>query len=446
MDFKQEPSNQSMDFKQQPSRFIDNDYSKNCIVFPLLNSVNYRSINDIFEIEIPKHVSDWLCKLLPIIVASDLKQEVDAYAWLVLLHPSLILISSSKSSTISTELKALAIKTMNVLRAFMVTQANSCALELNDALICAELYGNECEDVPDCVWEQINELMENTNTDNQFIKLTCRRSKDIKMVQQLTKCTANTVNSKTRNCWIAFIGVLTQIVRLHRLYKTNGNQLSQECKSNILKVCGMFDDTYQCALRKLMHPLKKKSDKVKVDYAYYRYKTMAMCTHSATTIPATFAGYFGFVESEKESNIDVTLMNVMVGALQDDIDRFIRSVDKILDAKQKGLLKGIDKMPKRDTAGLRILDNICYNSLCCMIMYRSLDDDANNKLMAMRKDIRCYIERSAKKLSLFCETMDGLNENLLHSCFLTYDKQQKSVWSHHLMSGILLNYWIYKSQ
>ena len=42
--------------------------------------------------------------------------------------------------------------------------------------------------------------------------------------------------------------------------------------------------------------------------------------------------------------------------------------------------------------------------------------------------------------------MNDLDSDILHACFLTDDtKKGKRTWSVHLMSGILLNYWIDKN-
>merc|ERR1712129_57837 len=107
-----------------------------------------------------------------------------------------------------------------------------------------------------------------------------------------------------------------------RLTQMNADQLSKQCIANILQLCDEFDGKYRIVLRRLLSPLRARSDALKMDYAYYRYKTMAMCTHSSTAIPATFAAQFGCVDMEKTMECDVVLWELMIDALQDDMDRF----------------------------------------------------------------------------------------------------------------------------
>lgn len=239
------------------------------------------------------------------------------------------------------------------------------------------------------------------------------------------------------------------------------SNLTKLCKENIQKLCDVFDNEYSFVLRNLLYPLKQKSDALKMDYSYYRYKTMAMATHTPTTIPPTFAGYFGYISSDNDDDesktdgdhIDMTLWKIVVDALQDDIDNFMETVNNILKQKTKkrdNLLNIVNKMAKKETHFLRILDNICYNSVCAMIMYQSYigtDEEIkmyHTKLMKMRQDICNILETLSGNSLLFCKEMDGLHHDVLHSCFLTYDKEGKKVWSVHLMSGILLNYWVRK--
>merc|ERR1719334_125407 len=67
-------------------------------------------------------------------------------------------------------------------------------------------------------------------------------------------------------------------------------------------------------------------------------------------------------------SLDKKVWTLMVDAVCDDVDKFSETVDRVL----KSETKEIHKMAKRETHYLRILDNVCYNSLCGMIVYESI--------------------------------------------------------------------------
>ena len=67
-----------------------------------------------------------------------------------------------------------------------------------------------------------------------------------------------------------------------------------------------------------------------------------------------------------------------------------------------------------------------------------------SKLLNIRKSMKLIIRKLAMNSLLFCKNVNGLDNDILHSDFLTYDKQQKQVWSLHLMAGVLFNYWMQK--
>eukprot|EP01084_Bolivina_argentea_P154762 269759_1 len=412
---------------------INIDQSVNDLVFPLFTTVQYKPITDTFDIHIPSHAHEWLHALLTMINRADIDKEVDAYSWMVLLYPSLLLMQQSKHTP--HKLNKLVTKTLRTLSRFMCHEAVDQAhdLSLNDALICVELLANDMDQIPKSIWTHINTLMESTNTLNKFLKLSCARAKDIKAVQELLHCSSTQILDKKalypkiRSKWESFIGVYTQMVRLHRLYVLDTPQLSAKCKQNILRMCTIFDTDYCKVLRDLYCALKQKSDDLKMDYAYYRYKTMAMATHTPTTIAPTFAGFYGCVEDGQK--LDMSLWKVMVDALQSDTQLFVDTVQRILEKPKKknvNLLSVIDKMNKKDTHALRVLDHICYNSVCAMLMYESCKDGAmkryHAKLVGIRKDICDAVDTLAANGLLFCEEMNGLHKDMLHPCFLTYDR------------------------
>ena len=340
-------------------------------------------------------------------------------------------------------------------------RSQSDSLDLNNTLIAIELFSDSVDSTDSTqtasatqrasatqsasAWHRLNQLMEPTNTFTKFLKLSCSRTKEIKMVKDLLKCTPKSTYPKTREKWVSFIGIYTQIIRLHRLYTVQPTKLTKSCTANILKMVHEFEGKYRSKLRHLLAPLRERSDFVKKDYCFHRYKTMAMCTHTPTAIVPTFAGQFGFISSEKSdiSKVDSKAWCVMIDAVKDDVSKFSETVDRILSLETTD----ISKMLKKERRYLRILDNVCYNSLCGMIVHESLCSDDKmlkqyEELIALRAEVRNVVEKLSGKSMLFMDEMHGLDGDVLDPFFLTDDsKGGKEAWSVHLMSGILLNYW-----
>ena len=442
-----------------------------CVVFPRFTSIKYSSILDHFVIDIPSHLHSWLSQVLQLIVSADLEQETDAYAWMVLLYPSLLLIQKSFADRKGIELVR---KTIGKLCNFMCSEAERklYSLELNTVLIFVELCTHKTCTNPKIVRlmsQHVNRIMEPTDTFDKFLKISCARAGDIKLTQELLYCTSKDIESrqyyaKTRKKWEAFVGVLTQIVRLHRLLKINenNNNLSQLCKENINKICSVFDEKYCLVLRKLMIPLRQKTEDLKKYYCYYRYKTMAMCTHTATAMPPAFAAYFGKIKLDERVEIDMDLWTIMVDALQFDVDKFLKTVNHLLFMlktqnrgqiiDQQDVLKRISRLPKTELKDLRILDNICYQSVSLMMMFSSCSASQQStkiqfyrsKLMNIRAQICQVIKRLSENSLLFRLKISALKNDALQTCFLV-DSQDKITWSLHLISGVLLNYWAPKN-
>ena len=428
---------------KEPEDPPSSDAQSNDLVFPCFDSVSYRWLSDKFTIALPPYLRRWLVKLLDTINQSDIAQEVHAFAWMVLLYPSLLLLQDADDN-----LDGLVDATLAKMRSFMLSEAESDALELNNALICAELFAHRADEIPPRVWRRLNELMEPASSLPKFLKIACSRAKEEKAARELAQCSAaQAMSSKTRDKWMSFVGVYTQMCRLHRLREMHGERLSALCRANIAKMTRVCEERYCAVLRSLLEPLKRRSDAAKLSYCYYRYKTMAMCTHSPTSIVPTFAGQMGVVESAASTR----LWRVMVDALHDDVRGFVESVARVVSAKQKGAKgwKGVAKMPKKERRHLRILDHVCYNSLCALLMFQSVRAEAGEtdkasyaRLLAMRAEICDAIGRLADNGMLFVEEMTGLDHDVLDSCFLTDDsKEGKEDWSVHLMSGVLLNFW-----
>ena len=75
-------------------------------------------------------------------------------------------------------------------------------------------------------------------------------------------------------------------------------------------------------------------------YAYYRYKTMAMSTHTPTTMAPLFAGYYGYIKNgnkneNRKITVDASLWKLVIDSLQDDVNKFINCVQNVLDEIEK---------------------------------------------------------------------------------------------------------------
>lgn len=446
---------------------IEIDKTKNDIVFPSFKSINYIPLIDKYSIQIPNYLKNWLISVLTMINNADLDHEIDAYSWMVLIYPSLILI---KETIFDHTLIKLVNETIERLAEYMSNEAKLAQLSLNDILISIELFQHkQTNKIPKHLWNQLNKFLESTNTFNKFLSITCSRVKGEKLVKEILNCTSTqliknkTIYCKIREKWMNCISPYTQLCRIHRLYKIKetNKYLTKITKENINILCNEFDDKYIFVLRDLLIPIKQRTDEIKMDYPYYRYKTMAMCTHTATTIPATFAAYIGFIdnmENEEEKNnnnnnnidYDISSLNCVMNALQDDVNTFIETVENIISQlKEQKIsinIKNINKkIPKKQLNNLRLLDHICYNSICTKLMFESFSDmEQVKKLQEIRESMRNILDKLAKHSLLFCQEIDDLKCDILQSCFLVYDKQQKQTWSVHLMSGVLLNYWVKK--
>ena len=112
------------------------------------------------------------------------------------------------------------------------------------------------------------------------------------------------------------------------------------------------------------------------------------------------------------------------------------------------------KIPKRQLNNLRILDHICYNSICAQLMFESFSKINKNKdktikiyydkLKKNRNKMRLILDKLAENSLLFSVEFKGLNDDILEPSFLIYDKEEKQCWMVHLMGGVLFNYWVTK--
>ena len=70
------------------------------VVFPQTKFITYERICDNFRIDIPDNAKFhvWMRKVLTVLLHIDLNADVSSYEWMVLLHPSLQLISSDKQT------------------------------------------------------------------------------------------------------------------------------------------------------------------------------------------------------------------------------------------------------------------------------------------------------------------------------------------------------------
>ena len=435
------------------------------LVFPSFDSVAYLRLTDKFTIAVPPFISTWLVKLLSTINASDIAHEVHAFAWMVLLYPSLLLLQHQQCTDDTDNLNELVACTLAKMRSFMVCEAESNeALELNDALICAELFADCGDAIPSRIWRRINALMEPTTSFCKFLRIACSRVKEQKAVKELRHCSSSKIDAKVRSRWESFVGVYTQICRLHRLStmhsESKTEELSSLSRANIAAMTRACEGQYGAVLCSLFEPLKQRSDSAKVNYCYYRYKTMCMSTHTPTAIPPTFAGCVGVLSLDNGDDhdhdvhaIDARLWRVMVEALSDDVHKFADTVARVLRTKNENEeeWRGVGALPNKERRMLRILDSVSYLSTCALIMFESLrrnnavsqqDSEHYEKLMVMRKQICVLIGDLAKNGLLFVEVMHGLDGDVLDSCFLTDDcKEGKESWSLHLMGGLLLNFW-----
>ena len=93
------------------------------LVFPSFDCVSYLRLRDKFSIALPPFLRRWLTKLLSTIIASDIAREVHAFAWMVLLYPSLLLLQRQHSADAedSDNLDALVRRTIAKMRDFMVS-------------------------------------------------------------------------------------------------------------------------------------------------------------------------------------------------------------------------------------------------------------------------------------------------------------------------------------
>jgi hypothetical protein len=225
--------------------------------------------------------------------------------------------------------------------------------------------------------------------------------------------------------------------------------LSSKSRANIAGLARAISVEFGAALRGLFLPLKERSEQNRghYNYCFYRYKTMAMATHSPTAIPPTFAGCIGVLNDG--TNIDARLWRVMVDALGDDVRGFVETAEYVLKVKNGNEKEwnGVCGMAAKERRPLRILDSVSYQSVCALIQFESIKQSGSErehyeKLVAMRKDIRAVIGDLAENGLLFLYEMKGLDGNVLDSCFLTDDcKMGREAWSMHLMSGVLLNFW-----
>ena len=437
------------------------DYDKNCVLFPLLEPVQYRTIVDGYVISIPKPIQSWLSKVMDLIIKSDL-MIVNGYcgtSWMVLLFPNLILILESEYNN----LKPLVHKVMLKLTDCIITATNTHKSQLNDILIGIEIlshihirdtHNNELT----LMYTKLNTLMEQNQTFRKFLVISCVGSTDVKLVQELRGYTVDQLfkspylYSKMRKSWLAFVNVNTHIARLDRIYKSEDNKyLSGNCKQVLVNLFAEYNNEYSRVVRALYHILKLKSDNIQVpDSAFYRYKSMCIPTHTPTTIASIFAGAVGFIPSDN----DWALWTVMMDALVVDMEKFKTTVHNIFEKYEQDksnitLLQFIDNMSRKETKDLRILDNLCYQSICAMVVYYShansgvnIDTETYfNKLINIRNNLNDIIVKFIHHKALFCENMTAVHIDIFNAKFLTLSTHDAPIWSVHLMAGILFSCW-----
>lgn len=430
--------------------------NKNCVVFSSFNNLVYMKVSDKYSIQIPDYLRKWLISLLTMINTVDMNNEIDAFSWMVLMYPSLLLI---QSSTYDQTLVKLTNKTIETFRKCMINEAKISQLSLNDILICVELHGYTSPDViPMCVWDQLNNLLESMTSLNKFLEMTCLKKKDGKLIKDLLNYKISQMSneySKIRKMWILLITPYTQICRLNRLLKMKkyNSDLTTKSKQNVNKLCHIFDNKYNFMLKQLFIALKKKTDCIKMHYSYLRYKTMAMCTHTNTTIPPTFSGYIGYFTIDVD--IDIRSLTCMIDGLYDDVVLFINTVNDILSEMKKNSVSiNIENIKKKISTkkinNLRILDHICFNSVCVQLIFESIHGNQNNgniakmyykKIIQIRHKMKLALDVLATNALLFTQKMNNFDD-IVQMEFLTDDKNEKECWMRHLMSGILFNYWV----
>lgn len=429
---------------QEKTNYLDT----NCLVFSSFNDIEYKKITDHYEMNIPPYLRKWLIALFRMLNTVDMNNETPTFNWMVLIYPSLLLIKEFVSDQ---TLVNLTNKTIITLRNFMNREAKIYKLSLNDVLICIELHGHSLPSyIPEYVWNQLNSLLESATTLNKYLKITCQRHKHIELIKNLLNYNLSTTNHKFRNNWILLITPYTQICRLNRLLQMQEYQIyfTTKSKRNVIKLCNIFNKEYNTILKQFIKLLKNKSDNVQRYYAYYRYKTMAMCTHTNTTMPPTFAGYIGC--SVSDANFDVTLLKCVINALIDDVDLFRKTTKEIIsNLKNKNIEINIQNVKKQISAdkmdNLKLLDHISFHSICIQLMFKSISRHNKitgiyyKKLMQIRYQMRSILDELASHSLLFSSRITCFDD-ILQNEFLT-DVNETKCWMAHLMSGVLLNFW-----
>ena len=195
---------------------------------------------------------------------------------------------------------------------------------------------------------------------------------------------------------------------------------------------------------------------IKLDFAFSRYKSLALCTHSSNSIVSTFGGMVTSLPT-KEKNFNLISFMETFNAIECDIINFIKySKELIYHYNCKiSYEKNITKMKLEKNKYLRLLDNISFVSTNLLIVINSFQkndifgmEKYRIKICYLRNEIIHIIEHLFENGFLFLSTnkINNFENDIFMDQFLTYDKYQKQNWSLHLLAGLLLIFWNIKSQ
>jgi hypothetical protein len=422
------------------------------LLFPNYHHMEYNlDLTDVFEIVIPSYIHKWFKKLLNNIEKYNFDFSADS-CWMTLLRPSLLLMKDSNS-----EWNQISENIMNSLEKHWKTSSDK-LFGVNDLILCIEML---CEQTPQSIWNTLDETIATTHTINDFLPyvITAKQMEFFKKFQNTSIDTFSVQNNWRLlfSCWESAISVSTHLTRLYIIISNYDNHFPKSY-SNIQRLCAEFESNFLQKFQRFLPLLIDKSEYVKTNNGFIRYKILALCTHSSNSIVSTFSGKIGQIISENKIYNLQSLIQTF-NCIETDVKQFVKYSKELIDTFDpiKTCEQNVKKLTLKKYKYLRSLDNIGFVTTSLIIVLSQIQtnnvnydtcQDILSKLCVLRDKIVLILEQLFKNGFLFAHIDKIINfkDDIFMNYFLTYDKWEKQKWSLHLLSAVFLIFWKIKNK
>lgn len=388
---------------------------------------------------IPSPVLEWMGRVLLAVGTKSLSCR--SYNWVALLMPSVMLMTlleptdnESVSATGLSLLQSLSVAAVKSLRLFVTdmwkAKAADGTLGLNELLIAFEVHASAKCAVPEEFHVALIQLLCRCRTLSAFASACNMNCVDCirKLERVELKATDQRHGKKLFDIAMPLVVLTTHLARLHCL--ANSMRPTGVC-STTKRLCSEYDSLQTNSdFPMLFSLLVEFSNNCVTDHAFMRYKCLCLATHTATTLPATFAGFLTRVPSgESEASFDLCLK-----ALKTDLKDFEDAVRALASAPRS------EPQNQGRRQALRLLDNLCF--LSTSLLVRGYDNPARLCTVSkIRDSIVSALNSLLQHTSVFNMSFDCISDELFETSYLTYDKYDKEKWDLHLMCGVFMLFW-----